>query len=95
MHIYNKMHVLVITVFSYMFRCLLRHLQRERLYILKITVMFCDYIGLQLLNNNLKNHVCFNMKLKMLQTYVITNVTTVLSKQKSSLWRWCNKRQNV
>jgi hypothetical protein len=72
MHMHNKIRVLIITFFSYMFWSLLRHLQGERFYILKTIVTICDNIGLQLLNNNLKNHVCFNMKLTMLQTYIIT-----------------------
>ena len=47
MHIYNKIYVLIITFFSYMFRHLLRHLQGELLCKLKIIITFCDYTGLQ------------------------------------------------
>jgi hypothetical protein len=41
---------------------------------LKTTVTVCDYIGLHLIYNYLKKKklVCFNVKLKMMQTYVIT-----------------------
>jgi len=56
-----------------MFQHLLCHLQGEHFCMLNITVTVCDYIGLQLIYNYLKKkHVCFNMKLKMMLTYVIT-----------------------
>jgi hypothetical protein len=57
MHICNKIHVLIITFFSYMFWRLLRHLQREVLRLLKTVVTFCDYVGLQ----HRKFHVETNM----------------------------------
>jgi hypothetical protein len=62
---------------------LLRHLQGELFSMLRIIVTLCDYIRLQLLYSYFKKKkVCFNVKLKMLQTCVITKKITVLSKQK-------------
>jgi len=49
MHIYNKIHVLIITFFCYMFRRLLPHIKGELLCVLRTIITFCDYTGLQLL----------------------------------------------
>ena len=44
MHMYNKMHVLIISFFSYMFRRLLFHLQGEDLCTLTNIITVRDHI---------------------------------------------------
>jgi hypothetical protein len=45
---YNKIHVLIITFFSYMFRGLLRNLQGQLFCTLKVLSHFVITLGLQL-----------------------------------------------
>jgi hypothetical protein len=51
-----------------MFRRLLRRLQGELICMLKTVVTLCDFIGLKLLYNHLKDRVCLNMELKTLKS---------------------------
>ena len=80
-HIYNKIHVLIIILFSSVFQRLLHHLQEERFCMLNYHYIlwldrFATFIRL------LENHVCFNVKLKMLQTYVITKCSNSFEQTK-------------
>jgi len=83
MHIYNKIHVLFITFFSYVFRYLLRHPLGELLCTLKTIITFCDYnIGLQPSHSYFKKknpHVCFTAELQMLKSLCENTLKIVLN----------------
>jgi len=52
--VYNKIYVLIITFFPYMFRRLLCHLQGELVCTVITILTFCDHIRLQVLYNYFK-----------------------------------------
>jgi len=57
-------------IFTYIFQRLLRHLQGELFCVLKTIFIFCAHVGLQLLYGYLKNHIYFNVELKMLKFFL-------------------------
>ena len=88
---YNRINVLIIT-FSHKYSGTAAATSTNN-NILK-TILKCFAQGLLISEAPRWNKHGFLSNCKELQTHVITKCNNILSIQKSSPWRWCNKRQN-